>query len=67
MTPDDVTDLPMVTIALYVESGCTVVIDTVAGEIRTLALADYSILPASTRRLREKGTTASGIHSLVLA
>lgn len=57
----------MVAIALYVETGGTLVIDTVAGETRTIAVADFSILPLGTRRLRATGTTASGIHALVLA
>lgn len=67
VTPDDATDLPMVAIALYVETGGTLVIDTVAGETRTIAVADFSILPLGTRRVRATGTTASGIHALVLA
>nr|WP_246059169.1 hypothetical protein [Shimia litoralis] len=52
MTPDDATDLPMVAIALYVETGGTV--------------ADFSILPLGTVRVRATGTTAAGIHALVL-
>lgn len=67
ISPDDANDLPMVAIALYVESGGTVVIDTVAGETRTIAVADFSILPLGTRRIRLSGTTAAGIHALVLA
>lgn len=67
MTPDDATDLPMTAIALYVETGGTVVVDTVAGETRTIAAADFSILPLGVRRVRATGTTATGIHALVLA
>jgi len=63
VTPDDATDLPMVAIALYVESGYTVVIDTVACETRTLALADYSILPAGTRRVRATVSIATPFSS----
>ena len=67
VTPDDATDLPMVAIALYVETGGTVVLDTVAGETRTIVMADFSILPLGTARVRATGTMAAGIHALVLA
>ena len=67
VTPDDATDLPMVAIALYVEIGGTVVVDTVADETRTIAAADFSILPLGVRRVHATGTTATGIHALVLA
>lgn len=67
VTPDDTTDLPMVSIALYVETGGTVVVDSVAGETRTITLADFSILPVGITRVRATGTTAGGIHALVLA
>ncbi len=67
VTPDDTTDLPTVAIALYVETGGMVVVDTVAGETRTIAVADFSILPLGATRVRASGTTAAGIHALVLA
>lgn len=44
VTSDDATDLPMVAITLSVETGGTVVFDTVSGETRTLSVADFSIL-----------------------
>jgi hypothetical protein len=66
VAPDDTTDLPVVAIAIYVETGGTVVVDTVAGETRTIAVADFSILPLGTSRVRATGTTAAGIHALVL-
>lgn len=67
VSPDDATDLPLVAIALYVEVGGTLVVDTAAGETRTIAVADFSILPLGTTRVRATGTTAAGIHALVLA
>ncbi len=67
VTPDDAANLPTVAIALYIETGGTVVVDTVAGETRTIAVADFSILPLGTARVRATGTTATGIHALVLA
>lgn len=67
VTPDDNTDLSMVAIALYVETAGTLVVDTVAGETRSLAVADFTILPLGIRRVHATGTTASGVHALVLA
>jgi hypothetical protein len=67
VTPDDTADLPMIAIGLFVETGGTVVIDTVAGETRSITVADFSILPLGTSRVRATGTTATGIHALVLA
>ncbi|MFZ1479144.1 MAG: hypothetical protein WAT25_00045 [Paracoccaceae bacterium] len=67
VTPSDSTDLPRVAIALYVETGGTVSLVTVVGQTRTVVLADYSILPVGTQRVRATGTTATGIHAMVLA
>ena len=67
VSPDDLTDLPNVAVGLYVETGGTVSIVTVTGETRTIAVADFSILPIGVQRVRATGTTATGIHALVLA
>ncbi len=67
VTPNDVADLAHVAIGLYVETGGTVSIVTVTGETRTIAVADFSILPIGVQRVRATGTTATGIHALVLA
>lgn len=67
VTPDDATDLARVAVGLYVETGGTLSLVTAAGEVRSLAVADFSILPLGVRRVRADGTTAAGIHALVLA
>lgn len=67
VTPDNATDLPHVAIGLYVETGGTINVMTVAGEARSIAVADFSIMPLGVRRVNATGTTASGIHALVLA
>lgn len=64
--PDDNTDLERIAIALYIETGGIVVVDTVAGETRTIAVADFSVLPVGIRRVRATGTTADGIHAMLL-
>lgn len=67
VTPDDTVDLPHVALGLYIESGGEISIDTVQGETRSLLVADFVILPIGARRVRSTGTTASGIHALVMA
>lgn len=67
VTPNDAADLPDIAIALYVETGGTLSLVTVSGGERQLAVADHSILPVGVRRVRADGTTALGIHALVLA
>jgi hypothetical protein len=67
VTPDNITDLPHVAIGLYVETGGTVSIVTVTGEMRSIGVADFAVLPVGVRRVNATGTTASGIHALVLA
>lgn len=66
VTPNDSTDLPGVAIALYVETGGALAIVTVAGQERTVELPDFALLPVGVRRVAATGTTASGIHALVL-
>ena len=67
VTPDDAADLADVAIALYVEIGGVVVFDSVAtGQTRTVVVGDGAILPVGARRVRATGTTATGIHALVI-
>lgn len=67
ITPNDSDDLPSVAVALYVETGGSVSVVTVTGAERQIELPDFSILPVGVRRVNATGTTASGIHALVLA
>lgn len=66
VVPSDSTDLGTVAVALYVEKGGTLVIQPVRGSTRTVEVADHAILPVGTRRVCATGTTATGIHALVL-
>ncbi|MCG7522708.1 hypothetical protein [Ruegeria sp. Ofav3-42] len=63
----DTADLADVAIGLYVETGGSVVLTTVGGETRTVQVASFSILPVGATRVHATGTTASGIHAMVLA
>lgn len=66
VTPNDANDLSEVAVALYVEVAGTVRFATERGEIRTISLPDMSLLPVGVRRVFSTGTTASGIHGLVV-
>lgn len=66
VTPDDGNDLPEVALALYVEAGGSLSILTERGNSRTVVVDDLAILPVGVRRVLASGTTASGIHALVI-
>ena len=66
VTPDDVTDLPIVAISLFVESGGSVNFVSQKGQTRTVNLPDYGYLTCGVRKVNATGTTASGIHAIVV-
>ena len=67
ITPNDAADLPVVALALYIETGGIVVFDTLAGEApRSVLVSDQMLLPVGARRVRATGTTATGLHALVI-
>lgn len=67
VAPNDTTDLPKVALALYIETGGSVALTTVAGENRIVTVSDFSILPVGALRVLASGTTASGIHALTVS
>lgn len=67
VTPSDSTDLAVVASALYVETGGTLSIITMRNQTRNIEVGDLSLLPVGVRRIRATGTTASGIHAMVIA
>lgn len=66
VSPSDTADLANVAVALYVETGGTLAIVTALGGSRSVAVADFSILPVGVSRVLATGTTASGIHALTV-
>ena len=66
VTPDDATNLPDAAVALYGETGGKVSLVTARGQTRTLRVADFTFLPVGARRVRATGTTAQGLHALVV-
>ncbi|NEX46527.1 spike base protein, RCAP_Rcc01079 family [Pseudotabrizicola algicola] len=66
VTPSDTVDLSHVALALYVERGGVISFVTERNQTRSVEVADFTILPVATRRVNAAGTTAIGIHALVL-
>jgi len=66
VTPDDVTDMAEVAIALYIETGGQLNFLTARNGIRTMTVIDQTILPVGVRRVNATGTTATGIHAMVI-
>ncbi|MCV6823115.1 MULTISPECIES: spike base protein, RCAP_Rcc01079 family [Halocynthiibacter] len=66
VAPNDTTDLSSVALALYIETGGTLVILTEKEETRTVKVSDFMTLPTGVRRVFATGTTASGIHAFVV-
>ena len=67
VTPNDSSDLSEVAIALYVETGGTLSLVTARGASRTVTVAARSILPVGVRKVNAAGTSATGIHAMVIA
>jgi len=66
VAPNDSADMPQIAVALFVETGGDVAFTSVAGNARVVRVADFSILPVGARRVSVTGTTATGIHALVV-
>jgi hypothetical protein len=67
VVPSDTEDLPDVGLALYTETGGAVSFVTAKGVARSLTVSDFSILPVGVMRINASGTTASGLHVLVIS
>ncbi|MEL7466638.1 MAG: hypothetical protein AAFN79_21370 [Pseudomonadota bacterium] len=65
--PNDGADLPDVAVSLYVEIGGAVVFTSQKGQDRTVTLPDNGFLACGVRRVRATGTTAAGIHAIVVS
>lgn len=69
VTPNDSTDnvgTGNIAIGLYVETGGDVVFLTKDGTERTVTVPDFFYLISSVSRVKSTGTTATGIHALVV-
>lgn len=66
VTPSDTVDMQNVAIALYVETGGNLSVITSRGGARSISVANNSILPVGIRRVNASGTSATGIHAMVI-
>lgn len=66
VTPNDSTDLADVATCLYIENAGAVVFDSVKGETRTVNVSDFGWIVCGVKRVRATGTTATGIHAVVV-
>jgi hypothetical protein len=55
-----------IAIGLYVETGGDVVFLNKDGNERTVTVPDFHTLTCSVKRVKSTGTTATGIHALVV-
>jgi hypothetical protein len=66
VTPDNSTDFGELAMSLFIETGGTLRIVTRRGETRDILVEDQTLMPVAVRRVMATGTTASGIHALVV-
>jgi len=66
IVPDDVSDLPEITRALFIGTEGTVVLTTKSGnEVMFTGLSSGDILPVRVARVKATGTSATNIVGLV--
>lgn len=67
VTPDDAADLPDVAASLYVEGAGSVTFVSVKGQTRTVAVPEFGWIVCGVTRVLATGTTATGIHGVVVS
>lgn len=66
VVPQDGVSFDVIAASLYVEVGGSLTFVTEQGNLRTLNVPDMCMLPVGARGVQATGTTASGIHALVV-
>ncbi|MEM7544859.1 MAG: hypothetical protein AAF367_04915 [Pseudomonadota bacterium] len=66
VVPSDTTDLGDTAVSLFVETGGVVAFVSQKGFDRVVQLPDYGFLACGVRRVKATGTTAAGIHAVVV-
>ena len=66
VTPSDSDPLPQVAVALYVELGGRVVFVSESGATRDVEAPDHGWILCGMRQVKASGTTASGLHALIV-
>lgn len=67
VAPSNTAALPDVAIALYVEAGGVVRFVSQKGATRTVTVPDYGWVLCGVRQVLATGTTAGGIHAVVVS
>lgn len=67
VTPSDTTPLADVAIALYVETGGDVAFVSAKGALRTVRTPDFGWILCGVSEVRATGTTAAGVHAIVIS
>ncbi|MHA3914928.1 spike base protein, RCAP_Rcc01079 family [Halovulum sp. GXIMD14793] len=67
VTPDDATDLTDVAASIYVEGAGAVSFVSVKGQARTVNVSDFGWIICGATRILATGTTATGIHAVVVS
>lgn len=67
VTPDDNTDLVDVAASIYVEGAGAVSFISVKGQTRTVNVGDFGWVICGATRILATGTTATGIHAVVVS
>lgn len=66
VVPSDNVDLSDTAVSLFVETGGVVAFVSQKGEDRVVQLPDYGFLACGVRRVKSTGTTAVGIHAVIV-
>ncbi|MEL6336610.1 MAG: hypothetical protein AAFQ88_08185 [Pseudomonadota bacterium] len=67
VTPDDLTDMATVAVALYAEGAGSVTFISQKGVQRSVQVPSYGYLLCGVRRVLATGTTATGLHAIVVS
>ncbi|MEM6422709.1 MAG: hypothetical protein AAF698_08980 [Pseudomonadota bacterium] len=67
VTPDDLTDLTTVAVALYVESAGSIAFISQKGQPRSVQVPNFGYVLCGVRRVLATGTTAGGVHAIVVS
>ena len=66
ITPTDGVEFAEVAIGLFVENGGSISLVTARGGARVVQVAGNTILPLGVRQINATGTSATGIHAMVI-
>lgn len=66
VVPSDSVDFDELAMSLFIETAGALRVVTRRGETRTIQVVNQTLLPVAVRRVMATGTTATGIHALLV-